>query len=159
VTESIRTARPEDIPHLVEVQRSASLVWDSYREQLEAHPEVIDVPAAQVRQGYVRVAVNAEGRPIGFSAVLPRVGQTLELDGLFVLPERMRRGIGGRLVDDVVERARRDGIRRIEVDANPGALAFYERHGFRQTGVAQTRFGPAPRLALELTPARATPSR
>jgi hypothetical protein len=42
------------------------------------------------------------------------------------------------------------GSRRIEVDANPGALAFYTRHGFRQTGVSQTRFGPAPRLALEL---------
>jgi ribosomal protein S18 acetylase RimI-like enzyme len=157
--EMIRTARLDDIPRLVEVQRRASLIWDSYRERLEAHPEVIDVPAAQVRQGYVRVATDAEDRPVGFSAVLPRGERALELDGLFVSPEQMRRGIGRRLVDDVVERARRDGIRRIEVDANPGALAFYERHGFRHTGVTQTRFGPAPRLALALAPESQAPSR
>ncbi|MFL5830923.1 MAG: GNAT family N-acetyltransferase [Solirubrobacteraceae bacterium] len=147
----IRSARAEDIPRLIEVQRRASLIWDAYREQLEAHPEVIDVPAAQVRLGYVRVAADAEDRPLGFSAILPRAGHALELDGLFVLPEQMRHGIGGRLVQDVVERAHHDGIRRIEVDANPGALAFYKRHGFRQTGVSQTRFGPAPRLALEVS--------
>jgi GNAT superfamily N-acetyltransferase len=114
------------------------------------------VPASQVRLGYVRVAADAQDRPLGFSAVLPRAGHALELDGLFVLPEQMRHGIGGRLVKDVVERARQDAVRRIEVDANPGALAFYERHGFRQIGLAQTRFGPAPRLALKLTPPGAT---
>ena len=38
----IRSARAEDIPRLIEVQRRASLIWDAYREQLEAHPEVIE---------------------------------------------------------------------------------------------------------------------
>ena len=77
-------------------------------------------------------------------------GDAVELDGLFVDPERMRHGLGGALVADVVVRARAAGARRIEVTANPGAVPFYSRHGFRQTGAAETRFGPAPRFTLEL---------
>jgi hypothetical protein len=32
--------------------------------------------------------------------------------------------------------------------ANPQAGGFYERVGFVSAGEAQTRFGPAPRMAL-----------
>ena len=74
-------------------------------------------------------------------------GDAVELDGLFVAPEWMRRGIGGALVADVVARARAAGARRIEVTANPGAVPFYGRHGFRQTGATETRFGPENRRA------------
>jgi len=36
------------------------------------------------------------------------------------------------------------------VTANPRALGFYERLGFRITGEAPTRFATAPRLRLDL---------
>jgi len=39
---------------------------------------------------------------------------------------------------------------RIDVFANPQAVAFYERVGFRASGVAETRFGSAPRMSLAL---------
>jgi hypothetical protein len=39
---------------------------------------------------------------------------------------------------------------RIEVVANPQAVAFYEAVGFVEDGEAQTRFGPAPRMSLAL---------
>ena len=61
----------------------------------------------------------------------------------------MRNGIGGRLVEDLCERARSEGIRQIVVTAGP-AVAFYERHGFEQLGPVRTRFGPAVRMRLEL---------
>lgn len=146
---AIRPARVEEIPVLIDVQRSASLIWDAYRAELEAHPEAIDVPAEPVRSGAVRVVTDEHDRPIGFSTVTRR-GDAVELDGLFVVPSQMRRGLGSELVADLVRRARDAGVRRIEVDANPGAVPFYERHGFRQVSVAQTRFGPAPRMTLEL---------
>ena len=146
----LRTARNADIPLLIDVQLRASLIWEPYRDALTAHPEVIDVPIEQVRSGSVRVVTNEHDIPIGFSAVLDR-GDAVELDGLFVAPERMRRGLGGALIADVVARARAAGARRIEVVANPGAVPFYRRHGFRQTSMTETQFGPAPRFTLELT--------
>jgi GNAT superfamily N-acetyltransferase len=145
----LRTARSDDIPRLIDVQRRASFIWETYRDALVAHPEAIDVPAEQVQAGNVRVVTDDDDVPVGFSAIIIR-GERVELDGLFVAPEWMRRGLGGALVADVVTRARSAGARRVEVVANPGAVPFYERHGFRQTGTTETRFGPAPRFTLEL---------
>jgi GNAT superfamily N-acetyltransferase len=125
------------------------LIWETYRDALVAHPEVIDVPLDQVQSGNVRLVTDEDDVPIGFSAVVVR-GERVELDGLFVAPEWMRHGLGGALVADVVTRARSAGARRVEVIANPGAVPFYERHGFRQTAATETQFGPAPRLTLEL---------
>lgn len=148
---AIRAARVDEIPALVELQRQASLIWDAYRADLLAHPEVMAIPTAQVRTGGVRVVVDEDDRPLGFSAVIEHE-EAVELDGLFVAPEHMRRGLGGRLIADAVARARATGARRIEVTANLGAVPFYERLGFRQVGMTQTRFGPAPRYRLSLTP-------
>ena len=38
----------------------------------------------------------------------------------------------------------------VDVSANPDARAFYESAGFVDAGMADTRFGPAPRMALEI---------
>ena len=47
----------------------------------------------------MRVAEH-DGVVVGFAVLLEPSGGACELDGLFVEPERMRSGIGGRLVDD-----------------------------------------------------------
>jgi predicted N-acetyltransferase YhbS len=62
----------------------------------------------------------------------------------------MRAGVGRRLVDDAKRIARERGATRIDVLANPQAVAFYEAVGFVPAGQAQTRFGPAPRMSLPL---------
>ena len=80
----------------------------------------------------MRVVTDEHDVPIGFSAVIDR-GDAVELDGLFVAPEWMRHGLGGALVADVVTRAGAAGARADQVVANPGAVPFYKRHGFRQT--------------------------
>ena len=79
-------------------------------------------------------------------------GHAGELDGLFVEPEHMRRGIGRQLIEDAVTIARRRRRPRIEVTANPTALEFYAALGFVTDGEAPTRFGPAIRMHLDLTP-------
>ena len=42
------------------------------------------------------------------------------------------------------------GATRLDVVANPRAVAFYEAVGFRPAGEAQTRFGPASRMSLSV---------
>lgn len=97
----------------------------------------------------MRVAVRADGVPIGFSAVIPSDTGTHELDGLFVDREEMRRGVGRALIDDAVSRARAAGALRLEVTVGPAQL-FYKRVGFTVTGSAQTRFGLAVRMGRDL---------
>ena len=98
---------------------SAALRWrlSEYREQLEAHPDAIELPIEQVERGDVLVA-EIDGDIAGFAAL-----EGGELDGLFVEPARWREGIGRALVEAAVQEARRRGL-SLTVTAGPGARAF-----------------------------------
>lgn len=136
----IRLGQPEEREQLEELQRRASLALPEYRAQLEAHPDAIHLPPAQLANGQVLVA-ELDGRVAGFAAV---VGG--ELDGLFVEPELWRRGVGSALADAAVHEARKRGF-TLWVIAGPSARDFYESCGFSVEGEAQTRFGPALRMS------------
>ena len=148
----IRDARPDEASALEALQRRSSDVWDEYRAQLAANPDAIEPPHEAIADGRVRVAVDAAGRRLGFSVVLPVRDGRCELDDLFVEPDSMRLGVGRLLVDDVATRAAASGASHVDVIANPNALVFYERVGFEMTGQASTRFGSAPRMSLKLAP-------
>jgi GNAT superfamily N-acetyltransferase len=121
-----------------------------YREQLAAHPDAIRLPAEQIAGGVVRVAEQS-GVVVGFAVLLEPTEGVCELDGLFVEPGSMGTGVGRRLIDDAIRIATERGASRIEVDANPQAVGFYERMGFIALGEARTRFGPAPRMSLRVS--------
>jgi GNAT superfamily N-acetyltransferase len=127
------------------LQRRSSDVWEAYRDQLAANPDAIELPQAFIDKGWVRVAVDANDMPIGFSVVIPTSGRAHELDGLFVEPARMSSGIGRALVEDAAARASDQGAEALEVTAGP-AQGFYERVGFDPIGAARTQFGPAVRM-------------
>lgn len=146
---SIRDATAAEAAPLEALQRRSSDVWEAYREQLAANPDAIELPQSYIDNGWVRVAVDEEGAPIGFSLVIPGSGLSHELDGLFVDPGHMLGGVGRALVEDAAARAAGQGAACLEVIAGP-AQGFYERVGFRLVGAADTRFGPAVRMRREL---------
>ena len=137
---AIRTARPEERLDLEALQRRASLALPEYREQIEAHPEVIELPAEQIAEGQVLVA-ELEGRIAGFAAVIAG-----ELDGLFVEPALWKRGVGAALVEAAAHQARIQGL-SLTVTANPTARLFYEKCGFTIEGERETMFGPGLRMS------------
>jgi GNAT superfamily N-acetyltransferase len=137
---TIRLARPEERLDLEALQRRASLALPEYREQLKAHPEVIELPAEQIAEGQVLVAV-LDGRIAGFAAVIAG-----ELDGLFVEPDHWKRGVGAALVEAAAHEARMQGL-SLTVTANPTARGFYEKCGFTLEGERETMFGPGLRMS------------
>src|SRR4051794_1308616 len=143
----VRAARTAERDALEQLQRRSSMHHPMYRAQLAAHPDAIELPADQITSGLVRVA-EEDGVIVGFAVLLERFGDACELDGLFVEPQRMRAGVGRRLMEDAKRIARERGAMRIDVVANPQATAFYEAVGFEPAGAAHTRFGPAPRMSL-----------
>jgi ribosomal protein S18 acetylase RimI-like enzyme len=62
----------------------------------------------------------------------------------------MRRGIATALVADATAIARARGATCLEVTANGHALDFYVAVGFVEAGIAETTFGPAVRMRLDL---------
>lgn len=150
MTIAIRGAALHEHALLEGLQMRASVVAPDYREALAAHPEVNQLPERDITGGRVRVAV-VDGRVAGFSVVLPVHDTSCELDGLFVEPDLMRQGVGRALVDDVVARVRPLGVLSMVVIANPTAIGFYAKLGFKRGEDAMTQFGPAFWMSLSLT--------
>lgn len=144
----LRTAVPGDLPALRRIFRRSSLSNEGDRAVLIAHPEVLELSGDGVAEGRTRVAVGADGTILGFATWRRLRRGALELDDLFVDPDWMRRGIGRRLVEDLVALATRERVPIIEVTANPHADAFYRSVGFVRVSETETRFGPAVRMQL-----------
>ncbi|HMP40231.1 MAG TPA: GNAT family N-acetyltransferase, partial [Roseiflexaceae bacterium] len=70
-----------------------------------------------------------------------------ELATFFVLPDQQGCGIGAALLAELEAFARSNGLQMLRVDASLTGAAFYERHGYRRTGVI--RAGTAgPQVAM-----------
>src|SRR5215475_12609936 len=93
----IRTAAASEKKELEDLQLRASLTNAGDRDALLAHPDAIELPAAQIAAGGVFVA-EWKGTIVGFAAVEPRADGESELDALFVDPDMRRRGIARLLV-------------------------------------------------------------
>ena len=145
----IRPARAEERGLLEDLQRSASLALDDYREALLAHPDAIALTAGEIAAGRVHVT-EVRGRVVGFMVLMPKHAGELELDGLFVDPATWRNGVGQALIAKAREIGECERVRAISMVANPTAQDFYAACGFELTGSAPTRFGPALTMRLKL---------
>jgi hypothetical protein len=109
------------------------------------YPDAIELPEAFIVDGWVRVVVGADEVPLGFSVVIPREDSTHELDGLFVEPAQMQRGLAAGWSKT-----------RANVPAPPALFdsrllpgpprASNERVGFQVVCATETRFGNAVRM-------------
>ena len=149
---TIRTAADSDIPTLREVFRRAALSNEGDRGLIAEHPEFLEWSGDPVALGHTRVAVDQAGRILGFSSITADDEQpgVVEVEDLFVEPDAMRRGVGRALVDDLMDRARRDGLRTVVVIANRHARDFYERVGFVVDGEVAVTGGTALRMHRDI---------
>jgi GNAT superfamily N-acetyltransferase len=144
----LRFARVGERAALEALQWRSSLVWPETRAALRAHPDAIAIPIEQLRERRVRLA-EIGGHVVGFAAIVPLRANVAELDGLFVEPDCMGRGIGRVLMTDAIRLARRRGARTMEVTAGR-AEGFYAKLGFVSVRPIATRFAPAVRMRLRL---------
>lgn len=146
----IRAGSVADLPMLRDVFRRATLSNDEDRDAVPAHPEALELADGAVVEGRTRVAVGPNERILGFITTRSLGDRVVEIEDLFVDPDWMRNGVASRLVEDLVATSRLTGVRRIEVVANPHANAFYRHVVFTYGHDAETQFGPAPRMFVDL---------
>ena len=90
------------------------------------------------------IAYDAGGRAVGTGRLLPdgHIGR------MAVLREARGEGVGGRVLEALIERARERGMRRVALNAQTHAAAFYARFGFVVAGETFMEAG-IPHVAME----------
>jgi predicted N-acetyltransferase YhbS len=133
----IRLARIDEAPGLSELCVRSKASW-RYDEAFMALARVVlQVNPEQIAAGDVWVATGADGEVAGMVALGPgERPDTLDLDKLFVEPQRIRSGVGSALVAHAIDEARRRGAKRLTILSDPYAAGFYERNGARLIGQA-----------------------
>ena len=85
----------------------------------------------------VHALAFVDGAPVGTGRLLPdgHIGR------MAVLREARASGVGGAVLERLVEEARRRGFREAVLSAQTHALAFYRKHGFEAVGEAYEEAG------------------
>ena len=144
----VRPGRGDDLAALRQVFRRASWSNEGDRALLVEHPEFLEWSGEPLSRGQTLVA-ELEGFAVGFISTVPN-GDVAEVEDLFVDPDAMRKGVGSALVAHARAQARLDGRRRLEVDGNTHALAFYASVGFVALGPVTLDHGAAVRMYLDV---------
>ncbi len=141
---NLRPGGPEDFEAALAVVRAAdtarlaghdapAVVGERTRAHLENPDSFLTV--AEVGGEVVGMALGSQG--LSDDGAGPPIEGLCHVGAVFVSPERWGAGIGGRLVDRVLEEARARGYTRAQLWThadNPRARRLYEHRGFRHTG-------------------------
>ena len=126
---SIRPARPQEGERLREIAIAAKAHWGYDEGWVRGWAAQGDF-SAEALTGRPVLAADLGGRAIGFASLIPQ-GEVCVLDDLWIDPDWIGRGIGTRLFEACAERARDLGAMRMEWEAEPNAVGFYEKLGGR----------------------------
>jgi GNAT superfamily N-acetyltransferase len=147
----LRDARQDELPALSELCLRSKAVWgydDAFmiacRAELTLRPDELQSTHLQVAERCSTVVGLAQVKVAGTDA---------ELLKLFVEPALLGSGVGRLLFEWATATARGFGAVRMIIEADPGAVAFYERLGARAAGLApsQSIVGRMlPRMQMEL---------
>jgi ribosomal protein S18 acetylase RimI-like enzyme len=140
----LRRGTPADFEPVIAVWRA---VQAARRADRPAQAEHVDRARGYLRKpdalllvaedvgGVVGVGLGMQG--LADDGAGPPLPGLCHIAMVFVAPERWGEGIGGRVVDGVLEEARSRGYERAQLwtyAENARAQRLYEGHGFRRTG-------------------------
>ena len=139
--------RPGEEERLREIAAAAKGYWGY-------DPEVVRVWAAGIRfdpPGQQTYVADSSGEPIAWAAVEPKA-EVVWLGDMWVEPGWIGKGVGSLLFRRCEARARELGATRLEWEAEPNAVGFYERMGGRYLRDSEpSEWGRAlPVMGLEL---------
>jgi GNAT superfamily N-acetyltransferase len=126
---SIRSVDPHEGERLREIAIAAKSYWGYDLERVLQWAARGDFSPQGLRAKEVYVA-EMQGQVIGWASLMPR-DDVFWLDDLWIGPEWMSRKVGSLLFRHVAERAKQGGASRMEWEAEPNALGFYEKMGGR----------------------------
>jgi GNAT superfamily N-acetyltransferase len=129
---TIRKALVDDSERLTEMSRQAKAGLGYPSDWLKAWESQLLFTPQYIRSEVVFVAEKA-GKVVGVIALVELPDP--EIDHLWVDPAVQSQGIGSRLLDEAYAACNERGWNSLRVVADPFAVPFYEKKGFRVIGL------------------------
>jgi [ribosomal protein S18]-alanine N-acetyltransferase len=92
------------------------------------------------------VAVDADEHLLGYAGLCAYPPHEAYVQTIAVAPEAQRKGLGTRLLVDLITQSRRRGCRHLDLEVradNRVAIGLYERHGFESIGRRRAYYQPS----------------
>ncbi len=143
-TITLRPPRPDECGALTALCLTSKAHWGYDAAFMAACVAELTVRPADLATDRYRVAEQG-GALVGVAA-LSVDGDRGRIERMFVAPDAMGSGIGRALMDWLIAEARGLDLAAIDIDADPGAVGFYERMGAHRVGEAASGSIPGRRL-------------
>lgn len=142
----LRSAELDELPGLSDLCLRSKAHWGYDSAFMAACVPVLTLTQADLDAGPLVVA-DSHGRAAGLAQV---TGETnaMEIDLLFVDPDFMGTGCGRILFDWCARTATGLGAKKLRIEADPGAVPFYEKMGANRVGDVPSNAIPGRRLPL-----------
>ena len=156
----IRAARPSDQPRLVEIASHSVTAahWNQTEylklfslNELDAHPQA-EAGANPLPQSRTALVVEQEASVVGF-IVARQMEDEWEIENIAVTGMARRRGLGSRLVGELLDLARSRGGKSVFLEvreSNRAARSLYEKWAFIEVGRRKTYYQTPAEDALVL---------
>jgi len=141
----IRPATPDDIPHMIAIERASETAahWgeEQYRALFTADVVSRMVLVADISEQDV-ISRSSCNRLCGF-IVTRTVGREWEVENVVVQREIRRSGIGTQLLETILDLGRAGDCGRVFLEvreSNEPARKLYEKSGFREIGTRRSYY-------------------
>lgn len=138
----LRPATPDEHAALSDLCLRSKAYWGYERSFLEACRSELSV-----RPGDDVIVAERDGILAGM-AQITLTAEVADLEKLFVDPPFIGLGLGRHLFERCASEARRMGVNRLTIEADPGAVQFYEAMGAIRVGTAPSASIPGRMLPL-----------
>ena len=142
-------AHKEDLTILNQITFASKQFWGYSDEQMEAWKEMLTMSESYLTENTVYKLVQDE--ILGYYSFII-FENYVELDNLFIKPEKIGKGLGTFLLQHLLDEITKLGHHKIVLFADPNAERFYEKMGFQVIGSKPTqdnaRFLPIMELNL-----------
>lgn len=148
---NISPAKITDANTLAELTIRSKNHWDYGHAQIEQWRDELTITPDYIDKNSVFKLVKEE-QILGFYAFAPESTEEVKLNFLFVEPEAIGKGYGKRLLTHFLNSLKGTNYKRVVLDADPHAEAFYASQGFTVIGKLKSsiagRFLPIMQLEL-----------
>ncbi|HEX6032855.1 MAG TPA: GNAT family N-acetyltransferase [Anaerolineales bacterium] len=141
---SIRRAVPNEADALTRIALGAKRHWgyperwiELWKPQLTFSPDYFEENESWVAE--------LDDIPIAFYTLLEKDGNAF-LENLWVAPAFIGKGVGKALFFHALELSRQRGYQRLQLDADPHAVGFYEKMGMQKIGERASEMEGQPRI-------------